>query len=102
LGRTFDPHDETPGFTLEVVISDGLWKRAFGGDPHILGKSLRLDNDEYHVIGVLPPGFRDEGRTTEERNADLWLAAGFSAFLSPRQCGTYGSLREPSRASLQA
>jgi len=33
LGRTFDPHDATPGFNLEVVISDGLWKRAFGGDP---------------------------------------------------------------------
>src|ERR1700722_10612589 len=30
LGRTFDPHDETPGFNLEVVISDGLWRRAFG------------------------------------------------------------------------
>jgi hypothetical protein len=83
LGRTFDPHDETPGFTLEVVISDGLWKRAFGGDPHILGKSLRLDNDEYHVIGVLPPGFRDQGRTTEERNTDLWAAAGFSGVPFP-------------------
>ena len=39
LGRTFDPHDATPGFNLEVVISDGLWKRAFGADPHILGKT---------------------------------------------------------------
>ena len=83
LGRTFDPHDETPGFTLEVVISDGLWKRGFGGDPRILGKSLRLDNDEYHVIGVLPPGFRDEGRTTEERNTDMWAAAGFAAIPFP-------------------
>ena len=83
LGRTFDPNDETPGFTLEVVLSDGLWKRAFGGDPHILGKSLRLDNDEYHVIGVMPPGFRDEGRTTEERDTDLWAAAGFSADAFP-------------------
>src|ERR1700721_1437888 len=67
LGRTFDPHDETPGFTLEVVMSDGLWKRAFSGDPHILGKSLRLDGDAYHVVGVLPAGFRDGGSTTEER-----------------------------------
>jgi putative ABC transport system permease protein len=83
LGRTFDPQDETPGFTLEVVLSDGLWKRGFGGDPHILGKSLRLDNDEYHVIGVLPPGFRDEGRTTEERNTDMWVAAGFAAVPFP-------------------
>src|SRR5579859_819980 len=47
LGRTWDPHDTTPGFLPEVVISDGLWKRAFGADPHILGKSVRLDNDVY-------------------------------------------------------
>jgi hypothetical protein len=39
LGRTFDPHDTTPGFNLEVVISDGLWRREFGADPHILGKT---------------------------------------------------------------
>jgi hypothetical protein len=65
LGRTFDPHDATPGFTPEVVISDGLWKRAFGADPHILGKSLRLDNDVYHVVGVMPAGFRDQGQTSE-------------------------------------
>src|ERR1700677_4157336 len=83
LGRTFDPHDETPGMTPEVVISDGLWKRAFGGDPHIVGKSVREDNDEYHVVGVLPPAFRDEGRTTEERNTDMWAAAGFAAVPFP-------------------
>ncbi|MGB7744942.1 MAG: permease prefix domain 1-containing protein, partial [Terracidiphilus sp.] len=35
LGRTFDPHDASPGANGEVVISDGLWKRAFGADPHI-------------------------------------------------------------------
>ncbi len=76
-GRIFDPNDKTPGFNLEVVISDGLWKRAFGSDPHILGRSLRLDNDLYHVIGVMPPGFHDPGRTPAERNTDVWAAAGF-------------------------
>ena len=35
LGRTFDPHDSSPGSNGEVIISDGLWKRAFGADPHI-------------------------------------------------------------------
>ena len=78
LGRTFDPHDATPGFNLEVVISDGLWKRAFGADPRILGKSLRLDNDLFHVVGVMPASFRDQGQTSEERSADVWAAAGFS------------------------
>jgi predicted permease len=79
LGRTFDASDKTPGFTPEAVISDGLWKRAFGADPHILGRSLRLDNDVYHVVGVMPPGFRDQGKTSEERNTEVWNAAGFAA-----------------------
>ncbi len=78
LGHTFDPQDQTPGFTLDVVISDGLWKRAFGSDPHILGKSVRMDNDSYRVIGVMPPGFRDPGRTVDERNTEQWAAVGFS------------------------
>jgi predicted permease len=78
LGHTFDPQDQTPGFTLDVVISDGLWKRAFGSDPHIVGRSLRGDNDSYRVIGVMPPGFRDPGRTVGERNTEQWAALGFS------------------------
>jgi putative ABC transport system permease protein len=77
LGHTFDPQDQTPGFTLDVVISDGLWKRAFGSDPHIVGRSLRGDNDLYRVIGVMPPGFRDPGRTVDERNTEQWAADGF-------------------------
>lgn len=83
LGRTFDPQDPTPGFTLDVVISDGLWKRAFGGDPHILGRSLRLDNDLYRVIGVMPPGFHDPGRTPDQRNTELWAGTGFAADPAP-------------------
>jgi putative ABC transport system permease protein len=83
LGRGFDPEDQTPGFTLEAVISDGLWKRAFASDPGILGKSLRLDNDLYRVIGVMPAGFHDPGRTADERNIEIWLASGFSAAPAP-------------------
>jgi len=83
LGRSFNPDDHTPGFTLEVLISDGLWKRSFGGDPGILGRSLRLDNDLYRVIGVMPPGFLDPGRTAEDRNIEIWLASGFGAPPAP-------------------
>lgn len=83
LGRTFNPYDSTPGFNLEVVISDGLWKRAFGADPHILGKTLRLDNDVYHIVGVMPPGFRDQGQSSEERGTELWAAAGFAGDPAP-------------------
>jgi predicted permease len=77
LGRTFNPNDATPGFNLEVVMSDGLWRREFGADPHILGRAVRLDNDEYRVVGVMPRGFRDQGSTSEEQNVELWLAFGY-------------------------
>jgi putative ABC transport system permease protein len=83
LGRTFDPGDNTPAFDLELVISDGLWKRAFGADPRILGKTVRLDNDVYHVVGAMPPGFRDQGKTSEERNMEAWVAGGFAAVPFP-------------------
>jgi predicted permease len=83
LGRVFHPDDPTPGFNLEVVISDGLWKRYFGADPHILGRTLRLDNDAYFVVGVMPPDFHDQGRTTEQRNTEIWAASGFSLLPMP-------------------
>jgi len=79
LGRVFHPDDPTPGFNLEVVISDGLWKRDFGADPHILGRTLRLDNDANVVVGVMPPDFHDQGRTTEIRNTEIWAAFGFAS-----------------------
>lgn len=77
LGRIFNPEDHSPGLTQEVLISDGLWKRAFGGDPHILDKSVRLDTDLYRIIGVMPPGFDAPGRTAEERNIEVWAATSF-------------------------
>jgi predicted permease len=77
LGRIFNPEDYRPGLTLEILISDGLWKRAFGGDPHILGKSVRLDTDLYQIIGVMPAGFHAPGRAAEERNIDVWAATSF-------------------------
>lgn len=46
---------------LDVWRSDGLWRREFGADPHIIGKALRVDNDVYHVVGIMPRGFRDQG-----------------------------------------
>jgi putative ABC transport system permease protein len=77
LGATFDPADATPGFNEQIVISDGVWRRAFGGDSKILGRVVQLDSDSYHVIGVMPPGFQAPGRTKEERSTEVWPAFGF-------------------------
>jgi len=83
LGRVFDPRDTSPGYNLEVILSDGLWRREFGADPRVLGKTVRLDNDEYHVVGVMPRGFRDQGSTSDEQNVELWLGAGFAGVPFP-------------------
>jgi predicted permease len=77
LGRAFNPQDHSPGFIPEVIISDGLWKRAFGSDPNILEKSVRMDTDLYRIVGVMPAGFDAPGRTAEERNIEVWAATSF-------------------------
>lgn len=77
LGRAFNPDDHSPGLIPEVVISDSLWKRTFGGDPRILERSIRMDTDLYRIVGVMPPGFDAPGRTAEERNIEIWAATSF-------------------------
>ncbi|MGB0035289.1 MAG: ABC transporter permease [Candidatus Acidiferrales bacterium] len=86
LGRVYTQQDAVPGFSEIAVISDGLWRRLYGSDPHILEKKIRLDNDLYAIIGVLPPGFRHPGRTLET-DEDIWIAAGYNAapFPAPAQ-----------------
>ena len=41
----------------EVVIADGLWRRAFGADPGVLGRSIQLNGSAHRIVGVMPPGF---------------------------------------------
>jgi predicted permease len=83
LGHAFNPEDHSLGFTLEVLISDGLWSRAFGRDPQVLGRSLRLDNDLYQVVGVMPAGYHDPGRTAGERDTEVWAGSNFDAAPAP-------------------
>ncbi|MGH9334151.1 MAG: ABC transporter permease, partial [Vicinamibacteria bacterium] len=54
-GRVFASEDGVPGNDQVVILGDGLWKRRFGGDPGVIGKTLRLDGSEVTIIGVLPP-----------------------------------------------
>jgi predicted permease len=57
LGRLFVEEDDRAGAAPTVVLSDGMWKDRFGGDPDIVGKTIRLDEKQFTVIGVLPPGY---------------------------------------------
>ncbi len=76
VGRLYGPQDFVPGVGTGVVISDGLWRRAFGADPNVIGRTIGIDNDPVTVIGVLPRGFRHPGPTTSG-DADVFAAFGF-------------------------
>jgi predicted permease len=59
LGRNFTAEEDRPGGNRQVVLmSDGLWKRAFGSDPSVIGRSITLNSQSFTVIGVLPPTFQ--------------------------------------------
>jgi putative ABC transport system permease protein len=69
IGRTFSAEeDRTPGAHPVAVIGNGLWRRRFGADPQVIGKTLTISGKPYTVIGVLPAEFR--GQTG---NAEMWL-----------------------------
>ncbi|HYO12796.1 MAG TPA: ABC transporter permease, partial [Thermoanaerobaculia bacterium] len=58
LGRRFLPEEETPGRDQVVLLGHSLWQNRFGGDPHVVGKTLTLSGAPYVVVGVLPPDFQ--------------------------------------------
>jgi predicted permease len=81
LGRLFGPQDFALGFAPVAVISDSLWRREFGASPGVIGQSLRLDNDAYSIVGVLPPNFR---HPETGREVEVFLTSGFSGDPAPK------------------
>src|SRR5262245_3557241 len=57
LGRFFVAEEDTPGKDHVALISDGLWKRRFGADPQIVGRSVQLNSEPFTIIGIMPPNF---------------------------------------------
>jgi putative ABC transport system permease protein len=57
LGRTFQPDEDMLGREQVVVLKHSLWERRFASDPKILGQTIKLDNQTYTVIGVMPKAF---------------------------------------------
>ena len=54
LGRVFRQEDDTPGGRYVVVLSEGFWRTEFGGDPHVIGRTVTLNDDAYTIVGVMP------------------------------------------------
>ncbi len=57
-GRTFAQEEYQAGNERVVIISYGLWRRRFGADPNLIGQTLRLNGQQYTVLGVMPPEFQ--------------------------------------------
>ena len=67
IGRTYTPEEDRPGAVHVAVISNGLWRSRFAGDPAVIGKTIELTGDPYEIIGVLGPTFKTDPP------ADIWL-----------------------------
>ncbi|HKP15148.1 MAG TPA: ABC transporter permease [Gemmatimonadaceae bacterium] len=54
LGRVFRPEDDTPGGRHVVILSDRFWKTELGGRPDVIGRTIRLSDEPYTIIGIMP------------------------------------------------
>src|SRR5262245_47215847 len=57
IGRWISESEDRPGGHKVVVLTDGYWRRRFGGDPQVLGRTLSINGEPHEVIGVMPPRF---------------------------------------------
>ena len=74
LGRLIGPADNVvPGGQRVVVLSDFLWRSQFAADPEIVGRTVRLNDAAYDVVGVTPPGFR--GAVWPSFESAFWIPA---------------------------
>ena len=71
LGRAFTPEEDQPNANHEAILAYPAWQRLFGGDPNIVGRSIRLNGQDYQVIGVMSRGFE-----WPNPDIDLWTPLG--------------------------
>jgi len=70
LGHAFSADEDQPGHNQVALISHGLWRSFFAGDPNVVGKTMRMNNRPYTVNGLLPEGFDFGG------NNEVWTPLG--------------------------
>jgi putative ABC transport system permease protein len=96
MGRVFTPDDDKPGAPKTLVMTYETWQNRFSGDPNILGRDIRVDNDHYTVIGVMPPHyglwggevylpFQLGGAESDRSHRRLWVDALIRKGLTVRQ-----------------
>jgi len=85
LGRTFLAEEAQPGRDNEVILSYGLWQRAFAANPHIIGATIPIDAVPMTVVGVMPAGF------AYPDDSEIWRPLAFApSDLVPDMRGSHG------------
>jgi putative ABC transport system permease protein len=91
-GRDFTPDDDEGRIGYVIIISHDLWRQRFGGDPDIVGKTVRLDDDPMRIIGIMPNGFRhvlESGASPMEVWAPIALDNPDPNYLNQRNARVY-------------
>jgi putative ABC transport system permease protein len=78
LGRDFTADDDRPEHWRVLLLSDGLWRRRFGADPSIVGRTIVMNDREYRVIGVMPATFEPLDAARFYAPAQLWAPIGYA------------------------
>jgi len=79
IGRSFLESDDRPNGPNVAILSDGLWLRRFGGDNGIVGQQVKLDDNSYTVIGVMPKAFEN----VIAPSVEIWSPLQFDETLPP-------------------
>jgi putative ABC transport system permease protein len=77
LGRFFLADEDHPDTRYEAILTHGLWLRRFGGDPSIIGRTIRLNDKPYKVVGVLPESFRPFARLDRMAMPEIYTPLGY-------------------------
>jgi putative ABC transport system permease protein len=75
LGRTFLPEEQIRGKDHEVILNYGLWQRRYGADRSLVGKTIKVDGEDFTVVGVMPREFHWE---FESGHRQLWVPVGYT------------------------
>ena len=86
MGRTFTKEEETRGHHQRVVLGHDLWRRRFGGDPSVIGKTIQLDTQPFEVVGIAPAGFGFP------LGSQMWAPLSFDAKTAQRRTDRYLSV----------
>jgi putative ABC transport system permease protein len=81
LGRDFLLDEDRPGRWRVLMLSDGLWRRRFNADPSVIGRTIKMNDVDFQIVGVMPAGFEELISGRFYAPAQLWAPIGYDTTL---------------------